>query len=146
MYPRPPRSTRTDTLFPYTTPFRSWRACRSGHPHVAADTIAPAERIGKVPRVAHRPRARRRELLRGGVAIQPPSGLLRRLRLFARTARQILSCRHRRSARLCSAGDSRRKGETTMFKDDLLRDRRILVTGGGTGLGKGMALRLQFGR
>src|SRR3546814_943912 len=81
MYPRPPRSTRTDTLFPYTTPFRSWRACRSGHPHVAADTIAPAERIGKVPRVAHRPRARRRELLRGGVAIQPPSGLLRRLRL-----------------------------------------------------------------
>src|SRR3546814_9226358 len=25
MLPRPPRSTRTDTLFPYTTLFRSWR-------------------------------------------------------------------------------------------------------------------------
>src|SRR3546814_5384627 len=26
---RPPRSTRTDTLFPYTTPFRSWGATGS---------------------------------------------------------------------------------------------------------------------
>src|SRR3546814_9447772 len=26
MIPRPPRSTRTDTLFPYTALFRSWRA------------------------------------------------------------------------------------------------------------------------
>src|SRR3546814_10456139 len=28
MIRRPPRSTRTDTLFPYTTLFRSWRRCR----------------------------------------------------------------------------------------------------------------------
>src|SRR3546814_6331192 len=27
MIRRPPRSTRTDTLFPYTTLFRSWRRC-----------------------------------------------------------------------------------------------------------------------
>src|SRR3546814_10444067 len=27
---RPPRSTRTDTLFPYTTLFRSWRAVIAG--------------------------------------------------------------------------------------------------------------------
>src|SRR3546814_6613523 len=27
MIRRPPRSTRTDTLFPYTTLFRSWRGC-----------------------------------------------------------------------------------------------------------------------
>src|SRR3546814_5583850 len=29
---RPPRSTRTDTLFPYTTLFRSWRGRGLGHP------------------------------------------------------------------------------------------------------------------
>src|SRR3546814_16066479 len=29
MIRRPPRSTRTDTLFPYTTLFRSWRSSRS---------------------------------------------------------------------------------------------------------------------
>ena len=27
-----------------------------------------------------------------------------------------------------------------MFKDDLLKDKRILVTGGGTGLGKEMTI------
>src|SRR3546814_11283409 len=27
MIRRPPRSTRTDTLFPYTTLFRSWTSC-----------------------------------------------------------------------------------------------------------------------
>ena len=33
-----------------------------------------------------------------------------------------------------------------MFRDDLLRNKRILITGGGTGLGKAMALRfLQLG-
>src|SRR3546814_3428941 len=30
MIRRPPRSTRTDTLFPYTTLFRSWRTCIVG--------------------------------------------------------------------------------------------------------------------
>src|SRR3546814_4549133 len=30
MLRRPPRSTRTDTLFPYTTLFRSHRPCRRG--------------------------------------------------------------------------------------------------------------------
>src|SRR3546814_18780677 len=30
MRPRPPRSTRTDTLFPYTTLFRSMRKLRAG--------------------------------------------------------------------------------------------------------------------
>src|SRR3546814_3071678 len=32
MIRRPPRSTRTDTLFPYTTLFRSSRSCRHPHP------------------------------------------------------------------------------------------------------------------
>src|SRR3546814_8243353 len=31
MIRRPPRSTRTDTLFPYTTLFRSFRVRRGGH-------------------------------------------------------------------------------------------------------------------
>src|SRR3546814_19001191 len=31
MIRRPPRSTRTDTLFPYTTLFRSWRRARQRH-------------------------------------------------------------------------------------------------------------------
>src|SRR5262249_53039709 len=32
-----------------------------------------------------------------------------------------------------------KSGRAGMFKDGLLRGRRVLVTGGGTGLGKGMA-------
>src|SRR3546814_16160409 len=32
MIRRPPRSTRTDTLFPYTTLFRSWPCPSGGHP------------------------------------------------------------------------------------------------------------------
>src|SRR3546814_4867460 len=35
MIRRPPRSTRTDTLFPYTTLFRSGRRSRSGAPSAA---------------------------------------------------------------------------------------------------------------
>src|SRR3546814_2025356 len=62
MIRRPPRSTRTDTLFPYTTLFRSPRAGRHRHHHVRASgqrdgriaaariderTIAPAlRRVG----------------------------------------------------------------------------------------------------
>src|SRR3546814_15390473 len=36
MIRRPPRSTRTDTLFPYTTLFRSGLRCMSGFPLVHA--------------------------------------------------------------------------------------------------------------
>ena len=42
------------------------------------------------------------------------------------------------------AARKERKGEG-MFKDGLLRGRRILVTGGGTGLGKGMAEKFRAG-
>src|SRR3546814_6904161 len=41
MIRRPPRSTRTDTLFPYTTLFRSRRAA-SAH-----DPIAPSRRLAR---------------------------------------------------------------------------------------------------
>src|SRR3546814_15215715 len=38
MIRRPPRSTRTDTLFPYTTPFRSFRKQRLGSKELALFT------------------------------------------------------------------------------------------------------------
>src|SRR3546814_13434941 len=40
MIRRPPRSTRTDTLFPYTTLFRSSRGCCSTRPSPGARPIA----------------------------------------------------------------------------------------------------------
>src|SRR3546814_12882531 len=42
MIRRPPRSTRTDTLFPYTTLFRSWsiRQAAGGQPWVSARALA----------------------------------------------------------------------------------------------------------
>src|SRR3546814_9213383 len=47
MMRRPPRSTRTDTLFPYTTLFRSGAAARAvdhGAHHVGGDREADADR------------------------------------------------------------------------------------------------------
>src|SRR3546814_8646634 len=41
MIRRPPRSTRTDTLFPYTTPFRSWHEC--GYDRLLPDLQRPCE-------------------------------------------------------------------------------------------------------
>src|SRR3546814_17089631 len=51
MIRRPPRSTRTDTLFPYTTLFRSPRLARQHSPRSAADPAQhrPA-RAGEIPR------------------------------------------------------------------------------------------------
>src|SRR3546814_4499264 len=64
---RPPRSTRTDTLFPYTTLFRSLRAQRAG-----ARVAGPAAAVSRPPRPLQRfPRPRR---LRGPPAVRtaPP--------------------------------------------------------------------------
>src|SRR3546814_7782158 len=41
MLRRPPRSTRTDTLFPYTTLFRSWRPVRRPERVVGPQTALP---------------------------------------------------------------------------------------------------------
>src|SRR3546814_9628683 len=43
MIRRPPRSTRTDTLFPYTTLFRSMHPSR--HPHQGMDIAQPARPV-----------------------------------------------------------------------------------------------------
>src|SRR3546814_18545110 len=69
MIRRPPRSTRTDTLFPYTTLFRSQRrlqrAAGAAEP-VAVDAVPALPRDPPRPpqrRAAHRPPGRPRELL-----------------------------------------------------------------------------------
>src|SRR3546814_4189365 len=51
MIRRPPRSTRTDTLFPYTTLFRSVR------PPLAADAAAAGRRCGILHAVGRRRRS-----------------------------------------------------------------------------------------
>src|SRR3546814_5057852 len=65
MIRQPPRSTRTDTLFPYTTLFRSHRPCtRHGRAcrHVAADEGGPLHPVasnfaGQIERFRSRRRA-----------------------------------------------------------------------------------------
>src|SRR3546814_5332983 len=58
MIRRPPRSTRTDTLFPYTTLFRSFRA---GDRRAVgfAHAVGPCSRTGQGRRRCRRPRRRR---------------------------------------------------------------------------------------
>src|SRR3546814_12639517 len=63
MIRRPPRSTRTDTLFPYTTPFRSTAAGQaaggdvpSWRPQPAGDAVAAGERFS----AGHQPGRRHR--------------------------------------------------------------------------------------
>src|SRR3546814_1913341 len=65
MIRRPPRSTRTDTLFPYTTLFRSHRSDRRdllfrALPHHPADHLAHRA-AAAVAELDHRGRARRSE-------------------------------------------------------------------------------------
>src|SRR3546814_9681154 len=54
---RPPKSTRTDTLFPYTTLVRSGRGGRPGPGREVGHASSPAGAIGG-PLCAHRSRAR----------------------------------------------------------------------------------------
>src|SRR3546814_9051717 len=64
MIRRPPRSTRTDTLFPYTTLFRSYRNAdqepHRGHPARKADRRGLCHRLADQRRYRHR-RPRRSE-------------------------------------------------------------------------------------
>src|SRR3546814_19199446 len=63
MIRRPPRSTRTDTLFPYTTLFRSDAAVRGAPAPLTQDAAAPAfgddrvhgQEIGRIAKLANQP-------------------------------------------------------------------------------------------
>src|SRR3546814_8721661 len=57
MIRRPPRPTRTDTLFPYTTLFRSRqgveRSALQQHQVIVAEAVAEPDRLGNVAELAH---------------------------------------------------------------------------------------------
>src|SRR3546814_14947086 len=75
MIPRPPRSTRTDTLFPYTTPFRS---CGPRKRRALFDALLPPLPLRLSDRNARK--------LRRRIAHQPLSDADYRRRLSAGTA------------------------------------------------------------
>src|SRR3546814_16739959 len=105
MIRRPPRSTRTDTLFPYTTRFRSGLV-----DHAVADAVghAPLEqrlqlrdpRLGQV-QLADRLRAPREHRLHGVESVQAQF-------FIARTLRRGSTCGMRRRGRLVIARAPRR--------------------------------------
>src|SRR3546814_1291815 len=66
MIRRPPRSTRTDTLFPYTTLFRSLAA----HPHVSHDAASDRQHPPRLRQLDQRRRA-------GGSGNEPDNRLHR---------------------------------------------------------------------
>src|SRR3546814_11187983 len=86
MIRRPPRSTRTDTLFPYTTLFRStqcdresavlvWHQCRAGNRHrcgAGAHEVAAARTPAQLPPTDGRPEAKYRA---GAPAVASAVGL-----------------------------------------------------------------------
>src|SRR3546814_15150303 len=55
MIPRPPRSTRTDTLFPYTTLFRSWVEDFTGLVLVSRPFTKAVEAFGSYVQLDRRP-------------------------------------------------------------------------------------------
>src|SRR3546814_8906444 len=54
MIRRPPRSTRTDTLFPYTTLFRSLAEHANASGHVQAEHRPDQEELRRLHRLVHR--------------------------------------------------------------------------------------------
>src|SRR3546814_2322788 len=85
MIRRPPRSTRTDTLFPYTTLFRSpWRERRKGDA-AGAESGERVEQVVLDPAVEHRI-ARLVDEERHFVAGEDRGGLARQFGRIARNA------------------------------------------------------------
>src|SRR3546814_4399712 len=76
MIRRPPRSTRTDTLFPYTTLFRSARHRRADAAADAAIGAGGADRVHQAAAfsvLARQMRTRPPSILTGTVGVQPLS-------------------------------------------------------------------------
>src|SRR3546814_4544941 len=69
MIRRPPRSTRTDTLFPYTTRFRSAGTAGAGAAWALSDAQGGAHRIAAIPGPAGRARRGRRAPAGAGVVV-----------------------------------------------------------------------------
>src|SRR3546814_3188492 len=100
MLRRPPRSTRTDTLFPYTTLFRSRPAVdRSGskrvHPELAALDLAGAQTRQRLFRLL----ARDRHVAAGGIHVDLADRVLVQASLTGQRADDV----DRKSTRLNSS-------------------------------------------
>src|SRR3546814_14410323 len=74
MIRRPPRSTRTDTLFPYTTLFRSHD--RQGRPHLSRHSLPR-----RFPRARHAHQGARRRMVRGSRSEEHTSELQSLMRI-----------------------------------------------------------------
>src|SRR3546814_8295803 len=84
MLRRPPRSTRTDTLFPYTTLFRSYRGHHRGVAAMGAGLPVAAERHVRLRDPRSRPRLpvpRARPAGREAAPLCPAVGRVGRLRI-----------------------------------------------------------------
>src|SRR3546814_21090180 len=81
MIRRPPRSTRTDTLFPYTTLFRSVRCRRSCRLHRRHEYAAARLGAGGEPADPHH--------RRGGGACSPGGGKFRPRRVLRSEERRV---------------------------------------------------------
>src|SRR3546814_3712040 len=114
MIRRPPRSTRTDTLFPYTTLFRS---CRSDDAMGRRRFRARADAAGRIARGAHRERTGAIERAGGAGRngrVSPRAAAAALWRESARTLRQL-----RQLPRAHGAG--RRSEEHTSELQSLMR-------------------------
>src|SRR3546814_20026635 len=91
---RPPRSTRTDTLVPYTTLFRSAKRCCATYPHPRAEPDR-APSAGKAGTAA--PAAGQHGTVLGLAARQPESTFQRRTSADRKSTRLNSShyCAHR---------------------------------------------------
>src|SRR3546814_15311709 len=131
MIRRPPRSTRTDTLFPYTTLFRS--------PDAVGTSIS--RRVRPVPGHAVRAGAGSR---RAGARLYPQGGRQRR-HLYPAPGQagepggDVEGCRTLEFRAFGADGEPRQAGSARMNSAvyPSMKGKRIFISGGGRGIGEG---------